>query len=350
MAAVPAVLVEMLKLRNRSSGLGQFCLHLGRELVAARDPRSRLSFYLPPADAAVFGAVPQRRYSPWHRLLGPPGRDFDVWHATHQDARILPGRRTRLVVTVHDLNFEQKFARQGRGATWRFEQHLRRLRRRLQRASAIVAVSQFTAAALRQRIDLGGIPVQVIHNGLVPLGEAAAPAWAPPSPFVLAIGVLHARKNFHVLPAMLARLPQLRLVIAGQRRDYAAQIEAEIARHGVGDRVLLAGEVSEAEKSWLYRHCEALLVPSLAEGFGLPVLEAMSCGKPVVSSREGSLPEVGGAQAEYWHDFDADAMAAVVQTALATTTASAAAARRAHAAAFSWARAAQQYLDLYASL
>lgn len=334
----------MLKLKNRSSGLGQFCLHLGRALVAAADPRVQLGFYLPRADAGVFGAVPQNLHAGWHRLYCPWRGRADVWHATHQDARILPAAKTRLLVTVHDLNFEQKLS--ARGDERGVHSQARRLRQRLQRAAAIAAVSQHTADQL-QRLQLD-VPVTVIPNGLVPLVDPAIPAWAPREPFLLAIGVLHARKNFHVLPGMLAHLPDLRLVIAGQSRPYEQQIRAEVQRHGVADRVLLPGEVTDAEKSWLYHRCQALLVPSLAEGFGLPVLEAMSCGKPVVSSREGSLPEVGGEVARYWDGFEPEAMAGVVRAALASPPDAAAA--RARAARFSWTGAAAAYLELYATL
>ena len=149
---------------------------------------------------------------------------------------------------------------------------------------------------------------------------------------------------------MLRNLPDLALVVAGSTKDsYAEQIRRRAAELGLADRVCLPGRVTEGERVWLYRHCAALVFPSLAEGFGLPLIEAMSCGRPVFSSRCTSLPEVGGPLAFYWNSFEPTAMADVVRDGLQRFAADTTYAEqlRDWAATFSWPRAADQYFGLY---
>jgi glycosyltransferase involved in cell wall biosynthesis len=138
-------------------------------------------------------------------------------------------------------------------------------------------------------------------------------------------------------------------VIAGKKATpTGAALEAAIDRGGLRERVILPGEVTDADRQWLYEHCEAFLFPSLAEGFGFPVLEAMQCGKPVFAARRTSLPEVGGLLVNYFDSFDPDAMATVFHDGMARIARMPdyAAEARARAAAYSWSRAAAAYLEL----
>ena len=122
-----------------------------------------------------------------------------------------------------------------------------------------------------------------------------------------------------------------------------------MARKGLVDRVILPGEVSDADRQWLYEHCEAFLFPSLTEGFGFPVLEAMQCGKPVFVSRRTSLPEIAGSHGFYFDAFDAASMAAAYWAGMAAFRADTgfAAKAKAHAAGFVWAETARGYVRLY---
>ncbi|HLQ37693.1 MAG TPA: glycosyltransferase family 1 protein [Planctomycetota bacterium] len=343
-----SVVVEMLKLSNQASGLGQFCRHLGRALAAAAPAGLDLTLHGPANCRSLFpGNVRYHDARIWDRWNLPLRGRAELWHCTHQDARLLPCGRTRLLLTVHDLNFLY----QHDGA--RRRSRLAALQRRLDRAHAITAVSQHTAQEL-QHLQLRGKPVRVIHNGnsLVPHPDAPRPAFAPPAPFLLAVGVFHPRKNLHLLPAMLPQLPQLQLVLAGQQRPaYLAQVRAAIAAAGVQGRVVLPGEVSDADRYWLYTHCEALVFPSRSEGFGLPAIEAMSCGKPVFLARATSLPEIGGEAAFYFDALEPTAMATTVGAGLQQFRADRGHAERLRrrAATFSWASAARAYLDVYQS-
>ena len=126
-----------------------------------------------------------------------------------------------------------------------------------------------------------------------------------------------------------------------------------IARYGLEDRVVLTGSIEEEEKNYFYHHCSAFVFPSLYEGFGLPVIEAMLCGKPVFSSRCTSLPEIGGNMAFYWDNFDAEHMAHVFANGMHIYNSDEKAfseALKEYASMFSWKQNAGTYLNLYESL
>ena len=109
--------------------------------------------------------------------------------------------------------------------------------------------------------------------------------------------------------------------------------------------------LSEGQKAWLYARCSGFVFPSLAEGFGLPPIEAMHFGKPVFLARRSCLPEIGGSAADYFDDFDAASMRRVVEHGLASRREPGRAqAIRDHAAQFDWDRAAASYLGLHRRL
>ena len=158
------------------------------------------------------------------------------------------------------------------------------------------------------------------------------------------------KKNFHVLPAMLLK-NDFHLVIAGccLQPEYQMKIENAAKALGVQDRVHLVGMISEAEKTWYLQHCEAFAFPSIAEGFGLPVIEAMHFGKPVLLSTCTSLPEIGGKEAYYFEDFDPEYMSVKTMHALEDfyQQNNKAMAVRQWAGKFNWNRTARQYMQEY---
>jgi glycosyltransferase involved in cell wall biosynthesis len=202
-------------------------------------------------------------------------------------------------------------------------------------------------------------PVQVIPNG-VAVDPAGAPTVVPDalsslaeSPFLLFLGVIHPKKNVHTLLPLLEAFPDYRLVLAGpDGHPYAQHLREQAQKLGVADRFLMPGAVDEAAKLWLYAHCEAFLFPSLSEGFGLPVAEAMTFGKPVFSSNLTSLPEVGGKEAYYFDDFEPENMAKVLHDGLHDFGQNALRQERLRkrAAGFSWPNVARDYWALYKGL
>jgi glycosyltransferase involved in cell wall biosynthesis len=149
---------------------------------------------------------------------------------------------------------------------------------------------------------------------------------------------------------VLRAFPHMKLVVAGpDDHPYMGDVLHAAETAAVKDRVRFAGAVDEPTKRWLYENCRALLFPSLSEGFGLPVVEAMSAGKPAFLSRLTSLPEIGGDAASYFDSFEPEAMAETIRRGLADFDANPqrAAELRAHAARYSWASAATAYWSLY---
>lgn len=343
--------VEMEKLKVPHSGLGQFCLHAGRAMVDRRPATLELHFYVPGARRGVFGdGARYVTHSPLHKLTSASREPFDVWHCIHQDSRYLPPRRaTKLVLTIHDLNFMQKYS------GWRRAARLRSLQRRIDRADAVTFISAFTERTVREHLRLDGKRTRVVYNGnsLRSCPGAPRPGFAPPGPFLFTIGIVSPKKNFHVLVPFLRELRDRSLVIAGCSTSPYAQSILHLAQEwGVADRVILPGNVTDEEKYWLFANAEAFVFPSLAEGFGLPVIEAMSIGKPVFLSTRTSLPETGGGEAFYWDDFDPAAMRDVFERGMREVGSDPGKEGRLRewAARFSWDRAAREYLELYAEL
>ena len=171
----------------------------------------------------------------------------------------------------------------------------------LRRAAAAVCISQATADALVARYPPAAPLVSVAPLGVSPALRAADGAELPER-FVLAVGTLEPRKNLPRLVEAYASLPaDLRaahpLLVAGRIGWEAAATLG--ALRGLGDSCRLLGPVSDARLAALYEHCTVFCYPSLGEGFGLPVLEAMAAGAAVLTSNRSSLPEVGGDAVEY---------------------------------------------------
>jgi glycosyltransferase involved in cell wall biosynthesis len=341
--------LEMEKLSNLHTGLGMFCRNLGASLLELNPKDIHFQFYLPPNRLELFGKncqiLPQKT---WHRWSFPRKYRTDVWHCLHQDSPYFPADGIPLLLTVHDLNFMQKYS------GWRLESRKRRLGKMLEKSAAIVCISKATGRHLEEVFGLSTEDYRVVYNGNSLRHFPAERTVSQPDmkPFLLCLGVLSPRKNAHVLCGMMAHLPGMNLIIAGpQHGDYQKKILAEAHRMGVADRVILPGEVSEEEKYRLLMQMEGLVFPSLAEGFGLPVVEAMSLGKPVFLSGFGSMPEIGGAEAFYWENFDGMHMAEVVLSGLRKAALpEASAGLKKQAALFSWQKAALDYCEIYRSL
>lgn len=346
------VVLEMEKLRVPESGLGQFCAHLGQELAGLERGPLELEFVVPESRVGCFGnAFRYRTPQVWHRWLGVAAPDCRVWHCIHQDSPYLPAdSKARVLLTIHDLNFLVKWE----GHPGAIRRRLHRLQKLMERAAVIATISHFTEHLVRSQLRCP-VPIKVIHNGnCLQTGLAAeCPARLPKGKFLLALGQVNRKKNFHVLLPLLRAEPQWNLVLAGiEDNDYGQEIRRRARMEGVHERVVFAGSVPEAQKLWLYQNCEAFLFPSLAEGFGIPVVEAMSQGKPVFLSREASLPEVGGPEAYYWGDFSAETVVATFRQGMEAfgNDPEKAERLRVWSNQFGWRRAAERYLELYREL
>ena len=189
----------------------------------------------------------------------------------------------------------------------------------VRRSAALLAISQATADDLVRRFPAAAPKVTVAPLAAPPTLEqtsASLPPGVPDDDYVLAVGTLEPRKNLPALIAAYRRLPEdLRvrhpLVIAG-RVGWEAGETLDAVR-SLGDHAIQTGFVPDDQLAALYRHCALFAYPSLGEGFGLPVLEAMAAGAPVLTSDRSSLPEVGGDAAEYCDPTDERSIAAALE-------------------------------------
>jgi glycosyltransferase involved in cell wall biosynthesis len=343
------VLVDLHRLRhNPFNGLYRFCRELGTALIPHSTPSLRLHYYVPATQIGTFGdpvsyAV-QRSVDKYYRL---GTRQYDVWHATTGLSWYRPfNRHTRIIYTIHDLNFLIEEPDQ----TARNKRLLRQMQERANRAHQLVFISDYVQQYCERYMQLGDKPRTVIYNGgsgLLPDISHHTPDYLPKRPFLFAVGLVQPRKNFHLLPALLQN-NEYELVIAGLNDfEYGKTVAAAIAEWGMQDRARLIGPVSEADKAWYYQHCSAFLFPSFAEGFGLPLIEAMQYGKPVFTTRETCLPEIGGDAAFYFSALDPEAMQTDFARGMDLFDAQRAEQCRQRAALFTWDRAAAQYAQLY---
>jgi glycosyltransferase involved in cell wall biosynthesis len=247
----------------------------------------------------------------------------------------------KAVTVVHDLAYE-RHPEAYRAAERRYLQVTTRWA--TVRCPVLIAVSESTRSDLVALYGLAPERVRVVALGG---GEVVHRPAAPPTrlaelgvdgDFVLQVGRIEARKNQAAALAAVERLDGVTLVVAGPERDATLA-----ARLRGSPRCRVLGRVDPATLELLYRRAGAVVVPSLYEGFGLPVLEAMSRGKVVVAARTSSLPEVGGEAVLYVDDAgDAEELAAALARALGDEAlrAKLAAAARARAAGFTWDRCA----------
>jgi glycosyltransferase involved in cell wall biosynthesis len=221
------------------------------------------------------------------------------------------------------------------------------------RATLIIADSQFTADEIHRMLGVSYERMRVVllaaDDFTIPPSATDADTLAAlgvQSPYVLAVGAADRRKNLALLdramPAVVAKHPGLSLVLAGPRREDQADVHRASWRRTLGF-------VTEEQLAALYRRASVLVMPSTYEGFGLPVLEAMRLGTPVISARGSSLTEVGG-DAALWVDATDDVdLAAKIDLVLSDAHVSAAmrAASLARAACFSWDATARRTVEAF---
>ena len=300
----------------------------------------------------------------WHRLRLPIPVEAVVGRVDlfYSPDFVLPPTlpRTRTVLTVHDLSFLH-YPDHFVPKLVRYLESV--VPRSVARADRVLADSEATRADL---IRLLGVPpekVEVLYSGVDPRfrpepepGERErlkARYGVGDQPYVLSVGTLQPRKNFVRLIRAFARLRSAtlrlapRLLIAGGRGWLYEEVLEEAERRG--DRVRLLGFVDDADLPALYRNARLFVFPSFYEGFGLPVLEAMACGVPVVCSSASSLPEVAGDAALLVDPHDEEGLAAAMERALADETLRAEMRARGlqQAARFTWDRAARQLLSVF---
>lgn len=344
------ILIDLSILKNVHCGLGQVALNYGYFFRDSYTPQPNEQIYLlvPSRFVGAFGdkvkyiiAHKIYRVFPW--LIG---KRFDVWHAIHQLSRYRPVAK-RYILTIHDFNFV--YEKRGK----KVEQYLKKIQKKAERAEKIVCISEFARQETKRYLQIGKKSIDVIYNGIerIDLQQELVPAQvAPQKPYLFTIGECKEKKNFHVLFDIMQYLPQYQLYIAGNdHTEYADRMRATIAAKGI-QNVHLLGLVSPKEKVWLYRHCAAFVFPSLFEGFGLPIVEAMLFRKPVICSQETSLIEIGGKHVQFFEKgYPPKESAELIERAMQNKADRQEAAYQ-YAISFSWEHHLSSYLLLYRTL
>ncbi len=342
------------RMKYPDTGLYHYCLNLGRYLEKNISLGSeQLFFYTPGWEQDwSFSNNNHITQNPLHKFRLPSLKPFDIWHTTYQNSHYMPfvNRKIKVVLSIHDLNFmydEKK-------APAKKQKYLRFLQRLIDRADAIVCISEFSKKDVLQHCDTGNKPLNVIHNGtnMLDTPMLTQTSYKPRKPFLFSIGVINRKKNYHVLLPLLQR-NTMELVIAGKFDDshYLSLLQKQSKELGVEENVHLVGHVSESEKAWYFNNCDAFAFPSISEGFGLPVVEAMSCGKPLFLSDRTALPEIGGDVSFYFRDFNPDYMQRVFNIGMSRYADEGFQQKiRDRALTFNWHKAARQYIDVYRSL
>jgi glycosyltransferase involved in cell wall biosynthesis len=342
------------RMKYASTGLYHYSLNLGSALEKKMiKGEEALTFFSPSNALGVFGK--DRSYLQQHSLQKfrlPSLKEFAIWHATYQSTDYLPkrDRNIKVVLSIHDLNFlheNKSEAKRGK--------YLQHLQQNIDRSDAIVCISDFCRQDVLQHCDTHGKPVHVIYNGTNSLKTPVLThqSYKPRKPFLFSLGTICRKKNFHVLLQLLTQNKGLELIIAGRPddTDYLNYIRQSALRLKVADYLRILGPINEHEKAWYYGNCYAFALPSIAEGFGLPVTEAMSVGKPVFLSDKTALPEIGSNVAFYFRDFSAQHMQDVFLSGMQEyKKRDMYDAIRLRSESFSWDKAAEEYLEVYRSL
>ncbi len=293
----------------------------------------------------------------WEQIVQPVALRRDGVDLLHALAFVAPlCSPCPSVITIYDLSF------------LRLPEGFKRLnhlylsyftRRSARQARRIIAISESTKRDVVRLLGVPGDRVDVVYCGVDarfrPLDEAQVAAFRRrrglPERMILFLGTLEPRKNVGRLIEAYARMGDERigLVIAGAKGWLYEEIFAQVEALGLSNRVLFPGYVPEEEKVLWYNAAELFVFPSLYEGFGLPPLEAMACGTPVITSNVSSLPEVVGAAGLTVDPQDVQALAAAMRRVLGDAELRRAMSEQGQQRArrFSWGRTARETVEVY---
>jgi glycosyltransferase involved in cell wall biosynthesis len=318
---------------HNATGLGNYARDVLR-VLAVHAPQHEYVAYNPLPGTVPFdlpGApLTQRGPRGWSKLV--PGlwrgasmvRDLvedriDLFHGLSNELPVgLERTDVAGVVTIHDLIFE-RFP----GLYGAVDRHIYRwkFRRAADRARLVVAISQQTGRDLH---DLYGVPwsrIRVVYQGCHATFRQAVPArrleevarrYALSPGFVLQVGTIEERKNLLLTARAVATLPGVTLVAVGRSTPYARKVQDFVDRGGLGGRVRILSGVGTDELAALYRLAAVAVYPSLFEGFGIPIVEALASGTPMVTTRGGVFPEAGGPGSIYVDPRDPEELRAAL--------------------------------------
>jgi glycosyltransferase involved in cell wall biosynthesis len=346
-------------------GTGRYAGDLAAALKLAAPPQSSLQPWIAwhgPRSLAPSGVSGLRQLPigskllsrMWERGLGPAPRDADVVHAT--TLLVPPKRRAGLVVTIHDVvpwTHPETLTPRGLGF------HRRMGARAAREADLIVTDTTAVADQIRDILSPAA-EVIAVHPGFS--SDLKVPDDARErrsrhvreADYLLFVGTAEPRKGLDTLLDALSE-PALKgqaVVVVGPRGWGGVDVGQDAEARGVGDRVTVTGRVDDADLASLYAGASLVVMPSRAEGFGLPVLEAMALGVPVVTSDDPAMCEVGGGATQTFPVGDPTALSAAIARVLNDTGLRAQMIEegRMRAQDFDWSDSARTLWDLYSRL
>ncbi len=284
---------------------------------------------------------------------------LDIFHGTNFKAPDYGQRHT--ILTIHDAwlprhpEYSKKLFGQAL-SSWK-------LGFRARQVSRVVAVSHFTSREIQEMFHLSPDRIAVIHHGPSPamfperdnqkFQEVQTRLHIPSRPFVLVVGGAEPRKNHAVVFHAFARSPRLAkalsLVVIGDVESRGDSLMETAREVGIMDSVCCPGYVSSEDLRMLYSHAEGFVFPSLYEGFGIPLLDAMACGAPIITGTGSALPEVAGDAALYVDPHDPEQVGAEIERLVSDRALQEALRNKGfeRVKQFTWERAAQETLNLY---
>jgi glycosyltransferase involved in cell wall biosynthesis len=310
---------------QRTGGIAQYTLRLLNALLALEGDEEIVALHHRSDDVTSIVSTSSRQRVHAQRLFTPSHHRYEQWalpielmgkglDVLHSPDFIPPlRRRCASVITVHDL----AFLLSPQWLTAESQAYYGQIQRAAQSAEQIIAVSRATRDDLVRLLPVSAEKITVIHeaadNRFRPSADgrqtqAALAKFQLTQPFVLFVGTIEPRKNLKTLLRAFAMLVsndkavanhksqianrKLQLVIAGKRGWLSDDIDTLVGEWRLNERVRFLGAVSSEDLVGLYQAARVFALPSLYEGFGIPIVEAMACGTPVITSNVSSLPEV----------------------------------------------------------
>lgn len=313
------ILLDLERLRYPNSGIANVFrnLALGLSKLENND-QIQISLFGPKFTLEKIGTkLPIVSRKALHKLVSFYTLKYGVLHTSHQLSSYFhyKYKSQKKIVTLHDLNFLHEDV-----SIKKYNKELKKVKKNIENSNVIVCISEFTKQDLLNNIKLFSFKfdpeIVVIHNGmqfpdfkLYPLGRFD---FLKNKKYILNIGVLFPKKNQLSLIKMLPHIQEdLVLVVSGEKEEYKKEVFEEANKLGVENRIHIVRNISDEEKWALIQNSISMCHPSLAEGFGIPPIEAMYFGKPVFLSNRTSLPEIGGSVANYFSSFETNKMLAV---------------------------------------
>ncbi|HOT13321.1 MAG TPA: glycosyltransferase [Bacteroidales bacterium] len=340
------IIVSVDKINKPNCGLGRVAIDFSKALINEKKENCYFSFILTGNNSYdYFRDQDIKRFKFIHRFFKADFGEYDVAHYLHQTPSFKIKGAKKTILTIHDLNFLYT------KSNIKANRYLKHIQRNVDKADAIVFISNFTKEICFQHLQISPEKItRVIYNGVnLPKTIPIKPPFINGTTFIFSIGQFLAKKNFHTLIPFIKLFPSnIQLVIAGEKdTSYGNYVRKLISDYNLQNQVILPGSVSEAEKLYLYQNCEAFVFPSLAEGFGLPVIEAMRAEKPVFCSDKTSLKEIGNGHVFFWESFDPQQMFMTFQNGMKSFDEAKKKSAYEYSMKFTWEENARQYLSLY---